>query len=180
MSPKPFKFKMSQTEVHHFQSLLDPVFPSVFPDPMIVTTIYSVVQARYLGSNFDSPHLSFHKCVTTFVSPIYSTSLFFALFYFILLFRAVSVTYGSFQARGHIGAAGASYTIATATQDPSRVCNLHHSLCQCLILNPLREAEVRTHILMNSSWVGYRWATTWTPFFASNLSPSLYLYRQCL
>ena len=33
-----------------------------------------------------------------------------------------------------------AYDIATATQDPSHICNLYHSSLQCPILNPLREA----------------------------------------
>ena len=33
-----------------------------------------------------------------------------------------------------------AYTTATATWDPSRVCDPHHSSWQCQILNPLREA----------------------------------------
>ena len=31
-----------------------------------------------------------------------------------------------------------AYVIATATRDPSLICNLHHSSQQCRILNPLR------------------------------------------
>ena len=42
---------------------------------------------------------------------------------------------------------------ATATQDPSHVCNLHHSSRQCRILNPLSEARDPTHILMDASRV---------------------------
>ena len=52
-----------------------------------------------------------------------------------------------------------AYATATATQDPSRVCNLHHSLWQCPILNPLIKARDRTRILMGTSWVHYCWAT---------------------
>ena len=46
-----------------------------------------------------------------------------------------------------------AYTTATATPDPSHVCNLHHSLWQCQILNQLSEARDRTHILMDTSRV---------------------------
>ena len=34
-----------------------------------------------------------------------------------------------------------AYATATATSDPSRICNLHHSLRQCQILNPLSGAR---------------------------------------
>ena len=40
-----------------------------------------------------------------------------------------------------------TYISATATRAPSCICDLHHSLGQCWILNPLVEARDRTHIL---------------------------------
>ena len=43
-----------------------------------------------------------------------------------------------------------AYTTAAATQDWSRVCDLHHSSWQCQILNPLIEAKDRTCILMET------------------------------
>ena len=46
-----------------------------------------------------------------------------------------------------------AYTTATATPDPSLVCNLHPSSRQCQILNPLSQARDRIHILMDLSWV---------------------------
>ena len=46
-----------------------------------------------------------------------------------------------------------AYTIATATPDPSCICDLHHSLRQCQILNPLSKARDRTCILMDTSWI---------------------------
>ena len=52
-------------------------------------------------------------------------------------FLATLKAYGSSQARGQIGAAAVVYTTATATPDPRRVFNLHHSLRQRRILNPL-------------------------------------------
>ena len=54
-------------------------------------------------------------------------------------------------------------TTATATQDPSCICDLHHSSQQCQILNPLSEARDWTCILKDSSWVHYCWATEGTP-----------------
>ena len=41
----------------------------------------------------------------------------------------------------------------TATADQSHVCDLHCSLWQRRILNPLREARDPTHILMDTNWV---------------------------
>ena len=45
-----------------------------------------------------------------------------------------------------------AYTTATATPDPSRFCDLHRSLRQCPILNPLREARDRTCLIMSTRW----------------------------
>ena len=47
------------------------------------------------------------------------------------------------------------YTTATATQDPSRVFDLHHSSRQYQILNPLSEARDRTRLLMDTGRVHY-------------------------
>ena len=46
-----------------------------------------------------------------------------------------------------------AYTIATATQDPSHDCNLHHNSQQHQILNPLSEARDRTCILMDAGQI---------------------------
>ena len=35
-----------------------------------------------------------------------------------------------------------AYATATATSDPSHICDLHHSSQQCHILNPLRNREI--------------------------------------
>ena len=45
------------------------------------------------------------------------------------------------------------YTRAIATQDPNRICGLHHSSWQCQILNPLIEATGQTQNLMVPSQV---------------------------
>ena len=46
-----------------------------------------------------------------------------------------------------------AYAKATAMPDLSRICDLHHSLWQHWIHNPLNKARDRTHILMDTSWV---------------------------
>ena len=56
-----------------------------------------------------------------------------------------------------------AYTTAIATPDLSRVFDLHHSSQQCQILNPLSKARDWTHVLIDTSWVRYSWATTGTP-----------------
>ena len=44
---------------------------------------------------------------------------------------------------------------ATATQDPSCICNLHHSSWQRGILNQLREARAQTFILMDTGRIRF-------------------------
>ena len=46
-----------------------------------------------------------------------------------------------------------AYTTATATQDPSHICDLHHSSQQHWILNPLNTARDRIHILVDTRQV---------------------------
>ena len=48
-----------------------------------------------------------------------------------------------------------AYATATATQDPSQVCNLHHSSQQHRILIPLSKDRDQTRILMDTSQVHY-------------------------
>ena len=68
---------------------------------------------------------------------------------FFFFFRATSVACGNSRARGRIRAVAEAYATATAPLDPSRICNLSHSLQQCQILNSLSEARDQTHILMD-------------------------------
>ena len=93
---------------------------------------------------------------------LFSFLLFFFSFSF-LLFRATGCLLGS-RARGQIGATTASLHNSHTTQDPSHVCNLHHSSWQCWILNPLViEARDGTWNLMVPSQIRFRCATTGTP-----------------
>ena len=54
------------------------------------------------------------------------------------------------------------YTKATAMPDLSHIFDLHHSLWQCRILNPLSEARDRTRNLMVPSQIHFCCATTGT------------------
>ena len=55
-----------------------------------------------------------------------------------------------------------AYTAATATQDLSCICNLHHRSQQHQILNPPSEARDGTRNLMVPSGIHFRCATTGT------------------
>ena len=58
------------------------------------------------------------------------------------------------------------YMTVTSAQDPSRICNRHHSSQQCRILNPLIEAEEardQTHILIDTSRIHFCCVTMGTP-----------------
>ena len=55
---------------------------------------------------------------------------------------------------------GPAYTTATAMPDLSHICDLHYSSWQCWILNSLKEARDRTHVLMDTSQILFR-CTKW-------------------
>ena len=52
---------------------------------------------------------------------------------------------------------------ATATRDPSHICDLHRSLWQRWIHNPLSKARDGICILMHTSQILFCWATMGTP-----------------
>ena len=56
-----------------------------------------------------------------------------------------------------------AYATATAMQDPSHICDLHHSSRQCWILNPLSEARDQTCSLMVPSQICFCSTTMGTP-----------------
>ena len=56
-----------------------------------------------------------------------------------------------------------AYTTAIAMLHPNHVCDLHCSLQQCQILNPLNGTRDRTCILMDTNQVHSHWATIGTP-----------------
>ena len=74
-----------------------------------------------------------------------SVAWFLPTFFFFL--TATPVAYGISQSRGRIGAAAVPYATATATPDPSWICDLHCRSWQHQILNPLVESQDWTPIL---------------------------------
>ena len=70
-----------------------------------------------------------------------------------------------------------AYTTATATQDPSCICNLYHSSRQHQIPNPLSEARDPTRNLVVPSRIRFHCATTGTPkiFLIKNKNVWLHL-----
>ena len=65
------------------------------------------------------------------------------------------MAYGGSQARGQIELQLPAYATATATQDLSPICDLHHSSWQCRILNSLNEAGDQTCVLMDTSQIPF-------------------------
>ena len=122
-------------------------FPSKFTDPG---------QVPYPGGplviNTGSTHRSGATCFLT--SPWHTLNCqanrpspackkYYFVFVCFLLFRAIFATCGCSQARGQIGAAAATYTIATGVHD------LYYSSQQYRIPNPLSETRDGTHILVD-------------------------------
>ena len=80
------------------------------------------------------------------------------------------MTYGSSQTRGQIELQLLAYTTATATWDPSRICNLYHSSGQHQIFNPLSKSRDWTHILIDTSWSHFRWTIVGTPDASASMA----------
>ena len=68
----------------------------------------------------------------------------------VVVLRASPAAYGSSQARVESELQLPACATATATQDPSCICDPHHS-SQQLILNPLSRARNGSHIVMDTS-----------------------------
>ena len=73
--------------------------------------------------------------------------------------------YGISQARDQIAAIAVSLHHSHVTQDLSCVCNLRHSSRHHRIPDPISEAKDQICILMDTSQVYFRCATTGTPSF---------------
>ena len=62
-----------------------------------------------------------------------------------------------------------TYSTVTATQDPSCICNLHHSSRQCQIPDPLSKAKDQNCGLMDTSQIRFHWVTRKTPSFGGRV-----------
>ena len=78
-----------------------------------------------------------------------------------VFFRAALMACEDSQARGRIGAVAAGLCHSNASL--SCTCDLHRSLWQCRILNPMSEARDRTSILVDTSQTCFCWAMMGTP-----------------
>ena len=115
-------------------------------------------------------YVSYHCCVVWLSGPF---SFFFLSFFLGGALRTTPLAYGSFQARGQIGATSAGlYHSHSNAGSELCLCDLHHSSQLCRILNLLSEARDRTCVLMDPCRVCYRSATMGTP-----LSPSGFTNR---
>ena len=72
------------------------------------------------------------------------------------------------------------YATVTATQNPSYVCDLHHSSWQCQILNPLSKARDQTHNLMVPSRICFCCAMMGTPWSSEFVNSLVSLLWTCL
>ena len=78
-----------------------------------------------------------------------------------------------------------AYPTAIAMQDPSHVCDLHHSSQQHQILNPLSKARDWICIRMDASQIHFQWAMTGTPisiflnFLRLDLCQDVIYPREC-
>ena len=66
---------------------------------------------------------------------------------------AIRMAYGSFQARGQIGAAADGLCHSHSNVDSEPICDLRHHSWQRQILNPLSKAKDQTQVLMDTSQV---------------------------
>ena len=85
------------------------------------------------------------------------------VFVWLFAFKAAPVACGSSRIGVESKLQLWAYTTATATWDPSCIYDLYHSSQQCQIPDPLSETRDQTCILMDTSRICFRWATTRIP-----------------
>ena len=88
---------------------------------------------------------------------------FFFFLFFFCLFRTAPLACGGCSIGVKWELQLVAYTTATAMQDPSRICNLHHSSWQHCILNPLSKARDWTCVFLDATQIHFCWATKGIP-----------------
>ena len=119
-----------------------------------VWLIYSIVPSSPIQQN-DLAYMYIHPFSYTFKA-LLCTPDFIFIFIFLFFFGFQGHTHGIWKFPGqgwNWSYKLLAYTTATATQDPSRISNLHHSSWQYRILNPPSKARDRTCVLMYASQV---------------------------
>ena len=123
------------------ESNFSPTFPkgSVSDRPCLQQHLYKeVVCGFFLSAQL---YVNFNSVIFYF---------YFLILFFCLFLGPQPVAFGGSQARGLIRAVAAT---ATATWDPTCICDPHHCSQQHQILNPLSEARDQTCNLMVPSQV---------------------------
>ena len=126
------------------------VFTFCYPPQHLLILCYSLLNEYMFFPWLMTPYLlnffpygsGYFIYLAAFINSLFPSNLFF----FFWPFRAILTAYESSQT-------WPAYTTDTAKPGPSCICNLHHSLPQCQILNPLSEARDGTSILMDTSQI---------------------------
>ena len=101
----------------------------------------------------------FPSCFTHF-GKVFSRFFFFFFFFLELYLWYMEVP----RLEIELGLQPPAYATVTAVPDLSCICDLYQNSRQHQILNLLSKAWYPTHILMDTSWVHFHWATVGTPF----------------
>ena len=167
---------MSSSCKHTSHIGLEPTYvTSFYPHCLLEDPIskYKFRVKRELGlqhKNFGEPNSAHNReCLTSFCRSLENCP--YMLHFFLLLLFCFSGLYPRHMEVPRLGVKlelqllAYSTATATAMQDLSCVCNLHHSSWRCQILNPLSETRDPTSNLMLPSWIRFLCTKTGTPAF---------------
>ena len=129
---------------------------------------------RLLGNYWCYPNWIFFMCLLAIFMSLFVNLLFFSTYIFSSILDYMLFIYfyffpflGPHPRHMEVPRLGVvselqllAYTTTRAMPDPSHICNLHHCLQQCWILNPLSETRDRTSNLMVPSWICFCCTTT--------------------
>ena len=126
------------------------------PTPQLMATSDPQPIEQSQGSNLHPAFQKWIQKLVGFVSPAPQWELWITtnfIFYFFIFLEAHSRHMEVPRLGVQLELEPLAYARATATWDPSYVCDLHRSSQQCQILNPLSEARDQTCFLMDASRV---------------------------